>query len=147
MIDGEDVRSVSSTFYVIRAAHAQTGRQPAGDLPAPYPGGHPARRSDAGREVGLHGNDADRLSLDELTEDRHSLSGRAGRAVTGIRYHYLRALYHETLPMLEQAGFTYDTTLAFAEQRGVPLRLLVPVPPVLPGGGAPARPGGAAAWR
>ncbi len=35
-----------------------------------------------------------------------------------MRYHYLRALYHETLPMLEQAGFTYDTTLAFAEHEG-----------------------------
>ncbi len=117
IIEGEDVRSVSSTFYVIaRHTHKQDGNQP-----ETYQHRIPQALqlvADAGREVGLHGNDADRLSLDELTEDRHSLSGRAGRAVTGIRYHYLRALYHETLPMLEQAGFTYDTTLAFAEHEG-----------------------------
>jgi hypothetical protein len=117
ILSGEDVRGVSSTFYVIaRHTHKQDGNQP-----TTY-----ARRIpeaiklvvDAGREVGLHGNDADRLALADLEEDRHGLSGRAGRAVTGIRYHYLRALYHETLPMLEEAGFTYDTTLAFAEHEG-----------------------------
>ncbi len=53
-----------------------------------------------------------------MTLDRDDLAARAGRPVTGIRYHYLRALYHETLPLLEQAGFTYDTTLAFAEHEG-----------------------------
>ena len=36
----------------------------------------------------------------------------------GIRYHYLRCLYHETLPLLERAGFDYDTSLAFAEHEG-----------------------------
>jgi hypothetical protein len=117
IIAGEDVRSVSSTFYVIaRHTHEQDGNQPdtyAKRIPQAI-----QLVTDAGREVGLHGNDADRLSPDELAEDRHSLSGRAGRAVTGVRYHYLRALYHETLPMLEEAGFTYDTTLAFAEHEG-----------------------------
>ena len=68
--------------------------------------------------MGLHGNDADRLALAEVSRDRADLSGRAGRSVAGIRYHYLRALYHETLPLLEQAGFAYDTTLAFAEHEG-----------------------------
>ena len=38
--------------------------------------------------------------------------------MTGVRYHYLRALYHETLPHLEAAGFAYDTSLAFAEHEG-----------------------------
>jgi len=117
ILEGEDVRGVSSTFYVIaRHTHKQDGNQPdtyAKRIPQAL-----KLVADAGREVGLHGNDADRLSLDALSEDRHGLSGRAGRAVTGLRYHYLRALYHETLPMLEQAGFTYDTSLAFAEQEG-----------------------------
>ncbi len=35
-----------------------------------------------------------------------------------MRYHYLRCLYHETLPLLERAGFAYDTSLAFAEHEG-----------------------------
>lgn len=117
ILEGEDLRGVSSTFYVIaRHTHKRDGNQPhAYKKRVPQ-----ALRliTGAGREVGLHGNDADRLSLPDLTEDRHELSGRAGRAVTGIRYHYLRALYHETLPLLEQAGFTYDTTLAFAEHEG-----------------------------
>ena len=38
--------------------------------------------------------------------------------VRGMRYHYLRCLYHETLPLLERAGFAYDTSLAFAEHEG-----------------------------
>jgi hypothetical protein len=117
ILDGEDVRGVSSTFYVIaRHTHKQDGNQPetyARHIPQAL-----QLVTDAGREVGLHGNDADRMALSDLEEDRHSLSGRAGRAVTGIRYHYLRALYHETLPMLERGGFTYDTTLAFAEREG-----------------------------
>jgi hypothetical protein len=117
ILDGEDVRGVSSTFYVIaRHTHKQDGNQP-----ETYRKRIPEAIKlvgDADREIGLHGNDADRLFLGELEEDRHDLSGRAGRAVTGIRYHYLRAQYHETLPMLERAGFTYDTTLAFAEHEG-----------------------------
>jgi hypothetical protein len=101
---------------IARHTHKQDGNQPetyASRIPRAL-----AIVTDAGREVGLHGNDADRSSLAALEEDRHSLSGRSGRAVAGIRYHYLRALYHETLPMLEKAGFTYDTTLAFAEHEG-----------------------------
>ena len=50
--------------------------------------------------------------------DRDGCSTQPDSAVTGVRYHYLRALYHETLPLLEQAGFTYDTTMAFAEHEG-----------------------------
>lgn len=117
ILEGEEVRGVSSTFYVIaRHTHRQDGNQP-----ATYRRRIPEALklvTDASREVGLHGNDADRSSLSDLEEDRHDLSGRAGRAVTGIRYHYLRAQYHETLPLLERAGFTYDTTLAFAEHEG-----------------------------
>jgi hypothetical protein len=117
IISGEDVRGVSSTFYVIaRHTHKQDGIQPAvyqRRIPRAL-----ALVTGAGREVGLHGNDADRLTLTDLTADRADLSGRGRSAVTGVRYHYLRALYHETLPMLEEAGFTYDTTLAFAEHEG-----------------------------
>lgn len=117
ILGGEDVRGVSSTFFVIaRHTHRQDGNQP-----ETYRRRIPEALklvTGAGREVGLHGNDADRLSLDDLEQDRHDLSGRAGRAVSGIRYHYLRALYHETLPLVEEAGFTYDTSLAFAEHEG-----------------------------
>ena len=117
LLRGEDVRGVSSTFYVIaRHTNKQDGNQP-----ETYRRKIPEALelvTAAGREIGLHGNDADRLALAEVTRDRDDLAARAGRPVAGVRYHYLRALYHETLPMLEQAGFTYDTTMAFAEHEG-----------------------------
>ncbi len=132
LLRGEDVRGVSSTFYVIaRHTHKQDGNQP-----ETYRRKIPEALelvTAAGREIGLHGNDADRLALAEVTLDRDDLAARAGRPVTGVRYHYLRALYHETLPLLEQAGFTYDTTHGVRRARGLPLRLLVPVPALLPG--------------
>ncbi len=117
LLSGEDMRGVSSTFFVIaRHTHKQDGNQP-----ETYRRKIPEALelvTAAGREIGLHGNDADRLALAEVTLDRDDLAARAGRPVSGIRYHYLRALYHETLPLLEQAGFTYDTTMAFAEHEG-----------------------------
>ena len=70
------------------------------------------------REVGLHGNAEDRLGPEPLRRDRADLAQRAGGAVDGVRYHYLRCLYHETLGFVEQAGFAYDTSLAFAEHEG-----------------------------
>ena len=117
MLAGEDERGVSSTFFVIaRHTHKQDGNQP-----ETYRKRIPEALRlvrEAGREVGLHGNDVDRLGIDPLTLDRQDLQARSGDAVTGIRFHYLRALYHETLPLLEAAGFEYDTTLAFAEHEG-----------------------------
>jgi hypothetical protein len=38
--------------------------------------------------------------------------------IVGMRYHYLRCLYHETLPLLDLAGFAYESSLAFAEREG-----------------------------
>ena len=117
IIEGEDARGVSSTFYVIaRHTHKRDGNQPetyGKRLPAAL-----RLLRKGSREVGLHGNDADRLGADEVGRDRDTLARHAGVDVTGIRYHYLRALYHETLPFLETAGFTYDTSLAFAEHEG-----------------------------
>jgi hypothetical protein len=117
ILDGEDVRGVSSTFYVIaRHTHKQDGNQP-----ETYRRRIPEALSlltGHRREVGLHGNDADRLGLEPLLDDRELLARDAGAEVHGVRYHYLRCLYHETLPLLEQAGFSYDTSLAFAEHEG-----------------------------
>ncbi len=117
MLEGEDARGVCSTFFVIARHTARVD----GGQPDTYARRIPAvldllRR--ARREVGLHGNDADRLGADALGADRDDLARRAGSPVPGIRYHYLRCLYHETLPLLESAGFVYDTSLAFAEHEG-----------------------------
>jgi hypothetical protein len=117
LLGGEDVRGVSSTFFVIaRHTHRTDGNQPETyrkRIPQAL-----ALLQRHGREIGLHGNDSDRLGLDPLSDDRNLLARRARSEVYGIRYHYLRCLYHETLPLLEEACFSYDTSLAFAEHEG-----------------------------
>lgn len=117
ILGGEDARGVTSTFFVIaRHTHKQDGNQP-----ETYRKRIPEALSLLARhrrEIGLHGNDADRLGLDPLIDDRALLARRAHAEVHGIRYHYLRCLYHETLPLLERARFSYDTSLAFAEHEG-----------------------------
>jgi len=117
ILEGEDARRLSSTFYVIARHTAAVD----GGQPETY-----ARRipdvlellARGRREVGLHGNDADRLGAQPVAQDRADLALRAGQEVGGMRYHYLRCLYHETLTFLEQAGFAHDSSLAFAEHEG-----------------------------
>lgn len=117
LLGGEDLRGVSSTFYVIAShAHPTDGNQP-NTYRRRIPEALTMLR-DCRREVGLHGNDRDRLGVEPLEADRDDLATRAGGQIDGIRYHYLRCLCHETLPLLEQAGFAYDTSLAFAEHEG-----------------------------
>lgn len=117
ILGGEDARGVTSTFFIIaRHTHRTDGNQPETyrkRIPQAL-----ALLQRHGREIGLHGNDSDRLGLDPLSDDRSLLARRARAEVHGIRYHYLRCLYHETLPLLEQARFSYDSSLAFAEHEG-----------------------------
>lgn len=131
LLEGEDGLGVSSTFYVIAShGHRTDGNQP-GDYRRRLPR---ALRlvTGAGREVGLHGNHRDARDLAALREDRAGLQRRlaatgaargeqarpASAQVAGNRFHYLKYLYHESLPLLEAAGFRYDTSLAFAEHEG-----------------------------
>jgi hypothetical protein len=117
LLRGEDERKVSSTFFVIaRHTHRQDGNQPA-EYQRRIPVALEMLRRGR-REVGLHGNDADRLGPGPLAGDRGLLEERSGVPVDGVRYHYLRCLYHETLPLVEEAGFSYDSSLAFAEREG-----------------------------
>ena len=117
LLTREDRAGVTSTFFVI-ASHgaAIDGAQPKvyhEHLP------HLMRllRGHA-REVGLHGNQRDRDDAAALREDRAALAERIGATVNGMRYHYLRCLYHETLPLLDAEGFVYDSSLAFGEYEG-----------------------------
>ena len=130
MLAGEDARRVNSTFFVIaRHTHRQDGNQPAV---------YQSRISEvlgllrrARREVGLHGNDSDRLGVSPLSDDRNDLRARAGNDVRGVRYHYLRCLYHETLPFIDAAGIDYDSSLAFAEHEGFRCGTALPFHPYL----------------
>ena len=117
LLGGEDARGVTSTFFVIAShSHRRDGAQP-----RTYRRRIPAALdllNRGGREVGLHGNDRDRLGVAPLDEDLRDLERRAGSAVRGVRYHYLRCLYHETLPLVDAARIAYDSSLAFAEHEG-----------------------------
>jgi len=117
LLSGEDERGATSTFYIIAShAHRQDGNQP-GTYRRRIPAVLGLLRRGR-REIGLHGNDADRGSASALRLDRDDLARRSAAEITGVRYHYLRCLYHETLRIVEDAGFTYDTSLAFAEHEG-----------------------------
>ncbi len=130
ILSGEDVRGVSSTFYVIaRHTHKQDGNQP-----ETYKRRIPEALklvADADREIGLHGNDADRLAL----------GGPRGGPARPLRPCRPRRHRHP-LPLPPRAvprdaadaragrvHLRHDPRVRRA--RGLPLRLLVPVPPVL----------------
>jgi hypothetical protein len=117
LLEREHRVGVSSTFFVLAGhSHPTDGGRP--DI---YQAHVPAvlRLLGAGeREIGLHGNHRDAHDPVALTDDRASLAARAQAAIDGVRYHYLKCLYHDTLPMLDEAGFTYDTSLAYAEREG-----------------------------
>lgn len=117
LIAGEDALGVSSSFYIIASHQHRTD----GNQPATYRRRRPELLkllTAAGREVGLHGNHRDSIDAASLRADRASLAAASGGRVGGLRYHYLKCLYHTSLPLVEQAGFDYDTSLAFAEQEG-----------------------------
>jgi peptidoglycan/xylan/chitin deacetylase (PgdA/CDA1 family) len=124
----EDALGVDSTFFVIASHHERLD----GVEPAVY-----RRRSRAllrllraaARETGLHGNSRDRLDPATLAEDRSRLQEMTIGSVRGMRFHYLRCLYHETLPLLAAAGFAYDSSLAFAEHEGPRCALSFPFRP------------------
>ena len=117
LLEREDRRGATSTFFLIASHHAAID----GPEPDVYHERLPllARLLRAhDREVGLHGNERDRDDDAALRRDRAALSEVTHAAVHGMRYHYLRCLYHETLPLLDAQGFLYDTSLAFGEHEG-----------------------------
>jgi peptidoglycan/xylan/chitin deacetylase (PgdA/CDA1 family) len=117
LLASEDAEDVDSTFFLIASHNARLD----GVQPRVYQKRLPtltALLTAHGREVGLHGNDRDRVEGAGLRADRDLLRKFAGRPVAGVRFHYLRCLYHETLPLLDAEGFVYDTSLAFAEREG-----------------------------
>ncbi len=67
-------------------------------------------------EVGLHASFNSHRSLSQLKLERRLLEQASGQTVDGNRHHYWHldpAAPHETLRLNEQAGFLYDSSLAF----------------------------------
>ncbi len=116
MLAGESARGVGSTFFVMprRAPGKRSGAREYQRLI----GGVLSILREADREIGIHGTDGDRPDPAALDHDRRELSQRARSEVRGMRYHYLACLYHSTLPVLDEAGLEYDSSLAFAEREG-----------------------------
>jgi len=86
----------------------------------------------AGGEVGLHASFGSSESGEALAEELAGLRGEVG-PVEGVRFHYLRFRYHETVRWLEAAGASYDSSLGFSEAPGFAAGIARPYRPWLVG--------------
>ncbi len=93
----------------------------------------------AGAEVGLHGAFASSEDGAALAAELAGLRAEVGGDVGGVRMHYLRFRYHETVRWLEAAGAAYDASLGFSEAPGFAAGIARPFRPYLVGEERPAR--------
>jgi hypothetical protein len=76
---------------------------------------------DAGWEIGLHPSVNARNSLDALVEGKYFLESRLRRPVRGLRHHYWALDWknpHKALRKHVNAGFRYDTSIAWSGTPG-----------------------------
>ena len=112
-----------------RAQRPPPRRHAAARLRARAPARWPPPCGPPGGEVGLHG-------VVRLVGGRRRAGGRARRAcaprpgpVAGVRFHYLRFRYHETVRVARGApARRYDSSLAFSEAPGLRRRHRPPLP-------------------
>lgn len=76
-----------------------------------------------GHEIGMHGSYGNYLDGAQIRKERAQLAGSCNKAglecpIRGNRQHYLRWSTKETPDHLDEAGFDYDTTGAFADRPG-----------------------------
>ena len=110
VLETEWLRGVRSTVFLIgRNAHPLDGtprrtyERERGAMAA-------AVRA-AGGEVGLHASFASSEDGAALAAELAGLRAETGLPVAGVRFHYLRFRYHETVRWLEAAGARYDSSL------------------------------------
>jgi glycosyltransferase involved in cell wall biosynthesis len=92
----------------------------------------------AGGEVGLHGSFGASEDGGALAAELAGLRAETGLPVAGVRFHYLRFRYHETVARLEAAGARYDSSLAFSEAPGFAAGIARPFRPWIVGEERPA---------
>jgi peptidoglycan/xylan/chitin deacetylase (PgdA/CDA1 family) len=85
--------------------------------------------AERGWEVGLHGGYESYKEAEELSRQKRQIEAAAGRAIAGIRQHFLRFDVRATWSAQEQAGFEYDTTLGFNEAVGFRAGIAAPFHP------------------
>ena len=93
----------------------------------------------AGGEVGLHASFTASESGRALAAEMRGFRAEVGGPVTGVRYHYLRFRYHETVRWLEDAGVAYDSSLGFWDAPGFACGIARPFRPWVMGEERPAR--------
>lgn len=92
----------------------------------------------AGGEVGLHASFASSEDGEALAAELRGFRAETGLPVPGVRYHYLRFRYHETVRWLEAAGVEYDSSLGFSAAPGFAAGIARPFRPWLVGEERPA---------
>jgi len=70
---------------------------------------------DWGWEIGLHGGHEGSGNLDKLRKEKRNLEKITNNSITGCRNHYLKFIVPDTWELLNKAGFSYDTTLGYAD--------------------------------
>jgi peptidoglycan/xylan/chitin deacetylase (PgdA/CDA1 family) len=71
-----------------------------------------------GWEVGLHGSQAAHDNVTVMKREKQALESALGGHVVGYRNHFLRFSTPLTWWLLEEAGFSYDTTYGYADMVG-----------------------------
>jgi len=71
-----------------------------------------------GCEIALHGSCATHTDSAMLLRQKKLLEGILGKTVTGHRNHYLKFQVSQSWKAQEAAGFSYDSTLGFADHEG-----------------------------
>jgi peptidoglycan/xylan/chitin deacetylase (PgdA/CDA1 family) len=114
----EDGRGFHSSFYFMSTEYPLAGlRGVCRDI------------RDRGWEVGLHGDFGTHDSLEKMNEAVSRLSKELGARPTGLREHYLRFDFAKSWPIMEAAGFDYDTTVGNNDRLGFRLGLATPFHP------------------
>jgi hypothetical protein len=86
---------------------------------------------DRGFEVGLHAGYGACSGVERFVAERGRLAERSGAAVNGLRHHFwhLGADERRTLRMHEEAGFAYDSSIAFNDDLGFRRSVALPFRP------------------
>jgi hypothetical protein len=121
LLAAERARSVRSTWFIL--CGTPTLRTfTAGDLTY-RPEAATTRRilaavANGEHSIGLHGSRETVTSADCFSTQRSRLQGLTGRAVDGVRQHFLRFDPTRTPQAMTQAGFRYDSTVGFPDRNG-----------------------------
>ncbi|MDA4113595.1 MAG: hypothetical protein OK474_06090 [Thaumarchaeota archaeon] len=115
---GEGSRGFHSSFYYLSSNYPLGAVRPESD-----------RIRASGWDVGLHGDFGTHDSQEKMDEAVTRFSGAMGFRPTGLREHYLRFDFAKSWPIMEAAGFDYDTTVGTNDRLGFKIGMASPFHP------------------